>query len=77
MSNKEYVDANADIKNACKRERKFQDAKSAELRQVHQVLDAEDLSEDEKYVMLVSELGFGRQRAQELVYGRRRTEWKK
>lgn len=66
---------NDDIKNACRRERKFQDNKTAALRKVHVVLDDTTLSADEKYVILTTELKYGKHRAQELCYGQRRNDW--
>ena len=72
----ETNDYQKDIRDACRRERQFHDKKDKQLRKVHDVLDNPEYSEDEKYVILTTELKYGKQRAQELCYGRRRTEWK-
>lgn len=67
---------NKPLKAACMRERKFQDAKYREMSKVHDVLDNPEYTADEKYIMLTTQLGYGKQRAQELCYGMRRTEFK-
>lgn len=58
------------IKSQCKAERRFQDTKEKQLRLVHDVLHNTDYTEDEKYIILITEGGFGRERAQMLVYGK-------
>lgn len=65
-----------DLRNACQRERRFQDQMTHKLKLVHEVLDDKELSADEKYVILTTELKYGKQRAQELCYGQRRSDWK-
>lgn len=61
---------NEDLTNAMKRERKFQDKKYSELSLTHLILQDEELSDDEKFIRLITECHFGKQRAQELVYGK-------
>lgn len=51
-------------------ERRRNDKASKALQKTHDILNDTSLSADEKYVMLVSECGFGKIRAQELVYGK-------
>lgn len=65
-----------DIRNACQRERKFQAQMTHKLGLVHKVLNNTELSADEKYVILTTELKYGKQRAQELCYGQIRTDWR-
>lgn len=67
---------NDPLVSACKRERKFQDAKTNSLRAVHEVLNNPEFSPDEKYMILTTELGFGKIRAQQLVYGSERYDWR-
>ena len=57
------------LKNQCRRDRLFQDKKYEELALVHKVLGNEELSDDEKVTILITEGRFGWERAQELVYG--------
>lgn len=55
------------LKSQCRRDRLFQDTKLRELNVAHDILTDESLNDDEKYVSLVA-VGFGKQRARELVY---------
>lgn len=54
------------LKNQCKRDSKFQDAKRKEFNRSHEILSDPYLTLDEKWVALVA-IGFGKQRARELV----------
>lgn len=56
------------LKNACKRDRQFQDKKHKELQYVHDIMQDETLSKREKWVSLVIR-GFGKQAARKVVYG--------
>ena len=58
------------IKNERMKERKFQDAKTKELQGVHDVLNDDTMSADEKYFTLITTYHFGKIRAQQLVYGK-------
>lgn len=62
-------DYNDTLKSQCRADRLYQDKKSAELAFVHNVLKSTEWSDDEKYVMLVIEGHYGRERAQMLVWG--------
>lgn len=53
-------------------ERRRADRDIARLNKTHQILDDETLTAEEKYVMLVSEQGFGKIRAQQLAFGRQK-----
>lgn len=50
--------------------RRENDRNADALAKTHRILNDPTFSDDEKYVMLVSEQGFGSVRAQELVYGK-------
>ena len=58
------------IKKQCRADRKFQDAKEAEMKLAHEILHSEDIPKDEKYIRLITECGYGTERAQQLVYGK-------
>lgn len=62
-------DYNSTLKSQCRQDSLFQDKKSAELMFVHNVLKSDEWSDDEKYVMLVTEGHYGKERAQMLVFG--------
>lgn len=61
---------NDDLKGAMRRERKFQDKQNKSLSLTHEILDDPNYTPDEKVVRLITECHFGKQRAQELVYGK-------
>ena len=58
------------LKAQCKRDSKVQDTYEKRYNQVHEILDSTKLSSEEKYVSLVA-IGYGKQRAQQLVWGGR------
>jgi dynactin complex subunit len=58
------------IRTARLKERKFQDAKTKEMQGVHEVLNDDTMSADEKYFTLITTYHFGKIRAQQLVYGK-------
>ena len=51
-------------------ERRRNDKAISALRRTHEILESTAYTSEEKYVMLVSEQGFGKVRAQELVFGK-------
>ena len=56
------------LKNACKRDRQFQDTKYKELQYVHDIMQDETLTKEEKWVSLIIK-GFGKLAARKVVYG--------
>lgn len=59
-------EAKKQLKSQCKRDSKFQDSKKKEFNRSHEILRDPDLTREEKWVALVA-IGFGKQRARELV----------
>lgn len=59
------------LRNACKKDRKFNDAKMLEFNSVHTVLHSTEYTQDEKYFILITDFRFSSDRAQELVYGQK------
>ena len=55
------------MKAAMKRDSQLQIKKTREFEKVHDILQSTEYTKEEKYVMLVVECGFGKQRAKELL----------
>lgn len=55
------------IRAAMKRDSQLQIKKTREFEKVHDLLRSTEYTKEEKYVMLVVECGFGKQRAKEVL----------
>lgn len=60
-----YADS---IKSQMRATRRMQAKKEAEFKLAKEIIYAEDLTPDEKYIRLISECGYGPAKAQQIVY---------
>lgn len=58
------------IKSQMRASRRLQAQKEAEFKLAKEIIYAEDLTPDEKYIRLISECGYGSERAQQIIYDR-------